>query len=201
MSTDFWIMISAIATALMAIATFITIAITLRQNSENLRARILFSIVRKDDDVYLKIANVGNSVATDIHIQFSKSFKDMLLAHGLREKFESLECMPFSIDAKDSKYYKIIPAMAERTSGYYTYGDEEHFTQSDINEWHQQNDKVEFEVRGTYNGCYQFKEPMSIYSFLNVGAVEVNEVASVLRRQNELLKEIRNSLKPLRVTK
>ena len=58
MCESFWIMLSAIASALMAIATFITIAITLKQNREAVRARLLFSIVRKDDAVYLKIANV-----------------------------------------------------------------------------------------------------------------------------------------------
>ena len=39
---------------------------------------------------------------------------------------------------------------------------------------------------------------MSIYSFLNVGAVEINEVASALRRQNELLKKIESSLQQLK---
>lgn len=199
MCTDFWIMISAIATALMAIATFITIAITLRQNREDVRARLLFSIVRKDEAVFLKISNVGNSVATDIHIQFSESFKDMLLANGLRDKFESLEKIPFSIDAKDSKYYKIIPAM-DNNDGYYTYGDTEGFTQTEINEWHKKHDRTEFVVSGFYNNSFKFKEHMSIYSFLNVGAVEINEVASVLRRQNELLKKIDKSLQLLRVS-
>jgi len=194
-------MISAIATALMAIATFITIAITLKQNREAIRARLLFSILRKDDAVFLKIANVGNSVATDIHIHFSRNFKEMLLADGLREKFESLEQISFSIDAKDAKYYKIIPTMDEDGGGFYTYGEKERFTQKDINEWHKRNDKIEFVVSGTYNGIYQFNERMSIYAFLNVGAVEINEVASVLRRQNELLKKIESALQPLRVSK
>ncbi len=201
MCETFWIMISAIATALMAIATFITIAITLKQNREAIRARLLFSILRKDDAVFLKIANVGNSVATDIHIHFSRNFKEMLLADGLREKFESLEQISFSIDAKDAKYYKIIPTMDEDGGGFYTYGEKERFTQKDINEWHKRNDKIEFVVSGTYNGIYQFNERMSIYAFLNVGAVEINEVASVLRRQNELLKKIESALQPLRVSK
>lgn len=201
MCETIWIMISAIATMLMAIATFITIAITLKQNREAIRARLLFSIVRKDDAVFLKIANVGNSVATDIHIHFSRNFKEMLLADGLKEKFESLEQISFSIDAKDAKYYKIIPTMDEDGGGFYTYGEKERFTQKDINEWHKRNDKIEFVVSGTYNGIYQFNERMSIYGFLNVGAVEINEVASVLRRQNELLKKIESSLQPLRVSK
>ena len=201
MCETFWIMISAIATALMAIATFITIAITLKQNKEAIRARLLFSIVRKDDAVFLKIANVGNSVATDIHIHFSQNFKEMLLADGLKEKFESLEQISFSIDAKDAKYYKIIPSMTDTYDRLYTYGGKEKFTQKDINEWHKKFDKIEFVVSGTYNGTYQFNERMSIYGFLNVGAVEINEVASVLRRQNELLKKIELSLQSLRVTK
>ena len=201
MCETFWIMISAIATMLMAIATFITIAITLKQNREAIRARLLFSIVRKDDAVFLKIANVGNSVATDIHIHFSQNFKEILLADGIKEKFESLEQISFSIDAKDAKYYKIIPTMDEDDGGFYTYGGKERFTQKDINEWHKKFDKIEFVVSGTYNGTYQFNERMSIYGFLNVGAVEINEVASVLRRQNELLKKIESSLQPLRVSK
>lgn len=201
MCETFWIMISAIATALMAIATFITIAITLKQNKEAIRARLLFSIVRKDDAVFLKIANVGNSVATDIHIHFSQNFKEMLLADGLKEKFESLEQISFSIDAKEAKYYKIIPTMDEGDGGFYTYGGKERFTQKDINEWHKNFDEVEFVVSGSYNGTYQFNERMSIYGFLNVGAVEINEVASALRRQNELLKKIESSLQPLRVSK
>ena len=61
--TEFWTMISAIATAVMALATFITIVITLWQIKENQRARLIFSIVRKDDYVCLKIENIGNSIS------------------------------------------------------------------------------------------------------------------------------------------
>ena len=69
MSATFWITtISSIATALMAIGTFITIVITIKRNREALRARLIFAIVRKDDYVCLKVANVGNSVATNIHL-------------------------------------------------------------------------------------------------------------------------------------
>lgn len=201
MCESFWIMISAIASALMAIATFITIVITLKQNTDAVRARLLFSIVRKDDNVYLKVANVGNSVATDIHMHFSKVFKKMLIAKTFKERFELIERTSISIDAKDSKFYMIIPAIDKDRGRDYIFGGNEHFTQTDVNKWHEQYDKVEFVVRGTYNGRYKFEEHMSIYGFLNIGAVEINEVASVLRIQNDVLRKIEKSLQPLRVVK
>ena len=200
MCESFWIMLSAIASALMAIATFITIAITLKQNREAVRARLLFSIVRKEDDVYLKIANVGSSVARDIRIRFSQNFKDMLIVNSLKERYDSLEKISFSIDAKDAKYYIIIPSMDRETGRWFVY-DKEKVSQNEINEWHKKYDKVEFSIEGTYNDRYDIKERMSIYGFLNVGAVEINEVASVLRIQNDLLRKIEKSLQPLRVVK
>ena len=200
MCESFWIMLSAIASALMAIATFITIAITLKQNREAVRARLLFSIVRKEDDVYLKITNVGNSVARDIRIRFSQNFKDMLIVNSLRERYDSLEKTSFSIDAKDAKYYIIIPSMDRETGRWFVY-DKEKVSQNEINEWHKKYDKVEFSIGGTYNDQYDINERMSIYGFLNVGAVEINEVASALRIQNDLLRKIEKSLQLLRVVK
>lgn len=191
-----WIMISAIATAVMAVATFVTIIITLRQHKEAMRARLLFSIVFKDNDVFLKIANVGNSVATDIRIRFSQNFKEMLISNVHRERYESLEQMPFSIDARDVKFYAIIPAMCSDRD-FYVFGEKEHFTQKDVIAWHKKNDKVEFEVSGSYCGKYKFSERMSIYAFLNVGAVEINEVASVLRGQNEILRGIKHEVETI----
>ena len=200
MCESFWIMLSAIASALMAIATFITIAITLKQNREAVRARLLFSIVRKEDDVYLKITNVGNSVARDIRIRFSQNFKDMLIVNSLRERYDSLEKTSFSIDAKDAKYYIIIPSMDRETGRWFVY-DKEKVSQNEINEWHKKYDKVEFLIEGIYNDRYDINERMSIYGFLNVGAVEINEVASALRIQNDLLRKIEKSLQLLRVVK
>ena len=77
--TECWTMISAIATAAMAIATFVTIIISLWQNKESQRARLIFSIVRKDDYVCLKVENIGNTIASDIHMSFSQNFKEMLI--------------------------------------------------------------------------------------------------------------------------
>lgn len=197
MDESFWIMISALATAAMAIATFATFVMMKKQHKEAVRARLIFSIVRKDSDVYLKIANIGNSVATDIHIKFSQNFKDMLLADAQREKYASLEQTSFSIDAQEAKYYSIIPVEDSEAGGYFKFGEKERFTQTQVNEWHKMNDKVVFEISGTYYKNQKFHEQMSIYAFLNVGAVEINEVASVMRRQNEIFKGIKNELESI----
>ena len=189
----FWIMISSIATAMMAIATFVTIAITLHQNREAVRARLLFSIVLKDDYVLLKVTNVGNSVATRVQIHFSKNFHDMLLTNARKEMFRNLENTAISIDAQESKYYRIIPAY-NSTYSFFNDGDSEQYSLGDVQKWHREHNKEVFEISGKYNGRYHFREKLSIYSFLNVGAVEINEIAAVLRKQNEVLKDIKKSI-------
>ena len=78
-SETIWVIISAIATALMAVVTGVTLIVTMKQHRDAMRARLLFSIVRKEDYVMLKVANVGNFIATDVHIHFSQNFHDMLL--------------------------------------------------------------------------------------------------------------------------
>ena len=194
MSATFWITtISAIATALMAIGTFITIVITIKQNREALRARLIFAIVRKDDYVCLKVANVGNSVATDIHIKFSQNLKDMLIVDTFKERFQMLERTSLSIDAHDAKYYRIVP-ISDKNAANYCLGNKDRVNSQPVCDWHEQYKTVEFMVYGKYCGCYTFQEKLSIVSFLNVGAVETNEIAEVLRQQNEILRKLNKLL-------
>lgn len=193
MTDTFWIMVSAIATAVMAIATFVTIAITLHQNREAVRARLLFSIVHKDDYVLLKVSNVGNSVATNVQMHFSKNFHDMLMTDARREMFRNLENTAISIDAQKSKYYHIIPAFNSEYN-YFKDGDSEQYSLGEVKKWHREHNKEVFEISGKYNRRYHFRERLSIYSFLNVGAVEINEVAAVLHKQNEILNDIKKRI-------
>ena len=194
MSATFWITtISSIATALMAIGTFITIVITIKQNREALRARLIFAIVRKDDYVCLKVANVGNSVATNIQIRFSQNLKDMLMVDTLKERFQLLERTPLSIDAHDAKYYCIVP-ICDKNAANYCLGNNDRVNSQSVCDWHEQYKTVEFMVYGKYCGCYTFQEKLSIVSFLNVGAVETNEIAEVLRQQNEILRKLNKLL-------
>lgn len=194
--TEFWTMISAIATAVMALATFITIVITLWQIKENQRARLIFSIVRKDDYVCLKIENIGNSMARDISIRFSQNFRDMLISNRYRENFTSLEETSLSIAARDKKYYHIVPVKG--INAIYNLGDEKLVCKKEIDEWHEKFAKVKFKVSGKYCSCYKFEETMSIHAFLNVGTVDVDELVEQLKKQNEQLKHINSSLCALR---
>lgn len=191
------IIVSAIATAVMAIVTGGTLIFAMKQHREAMRARLLLSIVRRENYVMLKISNVGNSIATDIHIHFSQNFYDMLFTQYLKEKFASIERIPLAIDVHDSKYYRIIPVKST-TEADYKHGNGEKFTQKDVNVWHQKNDRIEFEITGNYCNQYYFYEKMSICSFLNVGAVEQNDIAVALREQNTTLKEIKKEINKIR---
>lgn len=193
--TEFWTMISAIATAVMALATFITIVITLWQIKENQRARLIFSIVRKDDYVCLKIENIGNSMARDISIRFSQNFRDMLISDRYRENFTSLEETSLSIAARDKKYYHIVPVKG--INAIYNLGDEKLVCKKEIDEWHEKFAKVKFNVSGKYCSCYKFAETMSIHAFLNVATVDVDELVEQLKKQNDQLRQINSSLQVL----
>jgi hypothetical protein len=177
----------------MAIATFITIAITLKQNREAVRARLLFSIVRKQHYVCLKVANVGNSVATDVHIRFSQNFKNILLTNSMKENYTLLERMSLSIDAHDAKFYYIVPACCTEGASYESSKGEK-YNQELVNEWHNQYDDVEFQILGSYCSCskkYKFQERISIHAFLNVAAVDENEIVELFRKQNTILKDVK----------
>lgn len=189
-------MISAIATAVMALATFVTIIITLWQIKENQRARLIFSIVWKDDYVCLKVENIGNSIATDIRIRFSENFKEMLISNRYRENFTLIEETSLSIAAHDKKYYHIVPIAG--INAVYNLGDEKLVYKKDIDEWHEKFAKIKFKISGKYCSCYKFAETMSIHAFLNVGTVDVDELVEQLKKQNEQLKHINSSLCALR---
>lgn len=191
--TECWTMISAIATAAMAIATFVTICITIRQNRNAVRARLIFSIVRKQHYVCLKVANVGNSVATDVRIRFSQNFKNILLTNSMKENYTLLERMSLSIDAHDAKFYYIVPAFCTEGASYESSKGEK-YNQELVNEWHDQYDDVEFQILGSYCSCskkYKFQERISIHAFLNVAAVDENEIVELFRKQNTILKDVK----------
>lgn len=191
--TECWTMISAIATAAMAIATFITICITIRQNRNAVRARLIFSIVRKQHYVCLKVANVGNSVATDVRIRFSQNFKNIFLTNSMKENYTLLERMSLSIDAHDAKFYYIVPAFCTEGASYESSKGEK-YNQELVNEWHNQYDDVEFQILGSYCSCskkYKFQERISIHAFLNVAAVDENEIVELFRKQNTILKDVK----------
>lgn len=193
MCEAFWIMISAIASAAMAVATFITICITIRQNRNAVRARLIFSIVRKQHYVCLKVANVGNSVATDVRIRFSQNFKNIFLTNSIKENYTLLERMSLSIDAHDAKFYYIVPAFCTEGASYESSKGEK-YNQELVNEWHNQYDDVEFQILGSYCSCskkYKFQERISIHAFLNVAAVDENEIVELFRKQNTILKDVK----------
>ncbi|MDR2908169.1 MAG: hypothetical protein LBU91_09315 [Bacteroidales bacterium] len=111
--TDFWVALSAGATVLMAIATFVT----LRQNRKQLnelkkqwqeehKANIQFSIEIVATIFFLKIENTGKSVAEIKRIQINSEFIDKMTTPYLK----NLYARPLRIMPGVSKIYFLCPA-------------------------------------------------------------------------------------------
>lgn len=88
-----WTAISAIATLLMTIATFVTIIYNRKQIKEIQRqwyeehkARLLFSIVAYNGLFLLKIENAGARPAYNIHLKINDSFLDNMLIKSSRDR-------------------------------------------------------------------------------------------------------------------
>ena len=76
-----WTAVSAIATLLMTIATFVTIIYTRKQMKEvqkqweeTNKAHLAFSIISDSGLFMLKIENAGNRTAYDVHIDIDDEF-------------------------------------------------------------------------------------------------------------------------------
>ena len=92
-----WTAVSAIATLLMTIATFITIIYSRkqmkeiqRQWEENNKARLAFSIISESGLFMLKIENAGNRTAYDVHINIDDEFIDKMLIADFANQLKEL---------------------------------------------------------------------------------------------------------------
>lgn len=109
-----WAAVSAIASLLMVIATFIT----LRQNkgqlnqmkkqwSEERRARLEFSIVFINQYIMLKVENVGIDRAKDIKLSFNKEFLDLVYINSCKKHLKLTSSKKISLHSCKS-YYSLI---------------------------------------------------------------------------------------------
>jgi hypothetical protein len=113
--TNFWYGFTAIATLAMVVATFLTlrqnrkqVAELKRQWEEEHKARITFDIEAEDFEFFLKIENVGKSVANITKIEINSEFLDKMSTTETgwkRKPLEYLFAHPLRISPGVSKYY------------------------------------------------------------------------------------------------
>ena len=165
-----WTAVSAIATLVMALATFITI----RQNKKQLkelqrqwneanRARLTFSIVVINGLYLLKITNCGTATAYNISIKLRGDLIDNHFSDSIKYWAQVLESKPFCIEAGVSKHYDISPI-----SGYENcciHG--KTYSGAQIDKWLEEHKGDKIIITGKYCDRYDISEEFSIEDFIN----------------------------------
>ena len=191
-----WTAVSAIATLVMALATFITI----RQNKKQLkelqrqwneanRARLTFSIVVINGLYLLKITNYGTATAYNISIKLRGDLVDNHFSDSIKDWAQALESKPFCIEAGVSKHYDISPI-----SGYENcciHG--KTYSGAQIDKWLEEHKGDKISITGKYCDRYDISEEFSIEDFINGAMVVNNELVSAIDRLKKSVDSIAKS--------
>lgn len=180
-----WTAVSAIATLIMAIATFVTI----RQNKKQLkelqrqwnetnRARLTFSVIVYDGVLLLKITNCGTATAYNVTISFNNEFIDNHFSSKIKGFLQTLGSKPFCIEAGVSKYYYISPTY---TDGTCSIGNES-FSGKQIKEWLDAHKSDKIKIVGKYCDIFDIKEEFSIEEYINGGVVVWDQLTLAVER-------------------
>lgn len=185
-----WTAISAIATLLMTIATFVTILYNRKQLKEIQRqwvetngARLAFSIIASNGLLYLKIENVGNETAYNVKISINKTFLNKILVQDYKNFLCELCEKEICIPPKRVIYYALSPIYTSksRSTQHASYYSEEINKNLDI------LIDEPFIVTGTYNENKKITEILTINQ--STGSIIVNtpEVEELLNINKTLL--------------
>ncbi|MBQ3555763.1 MAG: hypothetical protein IJA09_06070 [Bacteroidales bacterium] len=140
-----WTAISAIASFLMVIATFITLIINQKQVRNAQRAKLNFRIMIYEKSYYLEIYNSGKENAYNIRLKISDSILDKFTKEA-KECFISAISAPFFIKSNNSVYLFLGSC-------------------ENINKlW--KNKKFSIIIRGNYNKCYKINAKLPIEHFI-----------------------------------
>lgn len=113
-----WTAVSSIATAIMAIATFITIYYNRKQIKEiqrewdeSNRAILEISIIATDTMYVLKIQNIGNQTASHICVKIDDTFLNAMLLEDAKKILKDLSAQKKILLPHASLYYGLSPLL------------------------------------------------------------------------------------------
>lgn len=187
-----WTAISSIATAVMAIATFITIFYNKkqiyemrRQWNESNRPELEFSVITNGSLYILKIKNIGNKSAYNAHIKFNDDFVNTMLLEEAQEMIRDLSMGTKRILPNSSLYYPLSPL--QNIDSFRT--DKHSYSKNDIIENTKILLNIPITVTGSYNNDYTINETFTMNDYL--GQLVVNEpIEASLSGINDSIKEI-----------
>ncbi|MCI2121436.1 MAG: hypothetical protein LKK19_01880 [Bacteroidales bacterium] len=186
-----WIAVSAGATALMAIATCISIIQNHKLWRDTKRPYIYISVfisqLCKVPFYCLKIKNHGKSVANEIKITICDDFIKRINIKKIKDYCYEINRGKSILPPTDEQCFYLFP---ELPTGVYSY-DYYKTNYKDYSNFIDEIKKVPLTINCQYNGRY--KEKTVIY--LNNILEKATNIAEVLNNTNEILGTIANSIK------
>lgn len=192
-----WTDISAIATLVMAILTFLTLCVSVYLIHDDRRPRLQFSIVKIEQAFYLKVKNIGSRAARKVKLKVEGEPIDNALFPQIRDAFDFLKGHSFYVEAGAEKYFCLGPDKLNHKKidecGKWLIKDNE------IPQWVEKYHNKDISIKATYNCIYWEKEKFSIQGFISLAAYRPNtpleQVVDSLHAINKTLKEINKKWK------
>lgn len=191
-----WTAVSAIATLLMTIATFVTIVYNRKQINEIQRqwreenkARLIFSIISDNGLFLLKIENIGKEVAYDTRISINNSFLDKMLIQDFKDSLLNLCDKKMYLPPKRIIYCIIHPTYSSGTTvtkhASYSCEQTNQVLDTLINE--------PIIITGEFSGKEKVMETLTINN--STGSIIVN--SPEVKEMDKINKELKNTTKKL----
>lgn len=201
-----WTAVSAIATLLMTIATFVTIIYTRKQMKEvqkqweeTNKAHLAFSIISDSGLFILKIENTGNRTAYDVHINIDDEFINKMLITDFADQLKGLSEKKMVLQPGRSLYYAISPIRSDKDGTITTHNGT--YSHNDVNKNLNIILKEHIFIKGGYNEHEKINECFSIDDF--VGSIIVysqtekglNEIGKQVKELSKILLSVNDNLK------
>lgn len=165
-----WDSISAIATAVMAIATFVAIHYSRkqvnemkRQWDESNRAVLDFSVVVEKKHYMLKIENTGMRTAYNVCIDICDSFIDKMLIDEFKNELKKLKTIKKTFPKSRIMYFPLSPIEHNKKTEIPTKG--KTYTNNEVNENLKYLLVEPLIIKGTYNDVEKIDEYIVIESY------------------------------------
>ena len=203
-----WAAVSAIATLLMTIATFVTIIYTRKQMKEvqkqwkeTNKAHLAFSIISDSGLFMLKIENAGNRTAYDVHINIDDEFINKMLIADFADQLKGLSEKKMVLQPGRSLHYAISPIRSDKDGTITTHNGT--YSHNDVNKNLNIILKEHIIIKGSYNEHEKINECFSIDDF--VGSIIVysqtekglNEISKQVKELSKTLLSVNDNLKSL----
>ena len=135
-----------------------------KQQQEEERARLLFSIISYKGLFLLKISNIGKRTAYNIKIKVDGDFIENHFYKNIKKEYEELAKTAFVLTGGDSKYYYLSPVTSNNKTTHYI--GEEEYAATMVNQWLEENLSSSITINGNYCDKYPVNEVVSIHEFI-----------------------------------